>query len=542
MSWSFSSGEQTGPVSLHELEQLLGSRLIEWITGTSDWRSSTDDPVATVVAQLQEVASRSWRSFSTETLFHLEQELLRIGPFGNPLFLDLFATANSNEVIQAPADPVAEVCFTAALSILPRTLMPPELLTVGASSSSIGFDLAGKILADPDVMAMFGRHIDDDNGSVYRIQTQAHWSNGSATLQIGSFIMAMAEYAIDRSIILDYLSIATISNMATKAADDFRALARGKKISVPLTTSLIGVELQAPIRLQKATIFPGSSLAKHLRGVQPSASAVAVFETDFWLNSASPNELTDDFFTVAEEFQKANKRSHALIEEQLLRLRLSLLFASDSTKLIAPYPAASQLSTPVQSQPRFHIPLRSWGSGSYSQVDASAYRWRSHDFTARSRRLPKDLYMGVRRILSAAAEREDANDGFVDAIIAWEAMVGGDTAVSFRVCAALALLLDAEEGTVGGSSFEELQQLYAMRSKVVHGSGVLGTEALQKRDRAIEVALKSLRVIMRSPELLARSDAAARNKALLLGRVSLVAHRPSATLSPFPDVASVPAE
>jgi hypothetical protein len=78
------------------------------------------------------------------------------------------------------------------------------------------------------------------------------------------------------------------------------------------------------------------------------------------------------------------------------------------------------------------------------------------------------LGVAPRRLMQASAERSDALDSLVDAVIAWEALFGTETEVTFRVSGALARLL-RQTGEDRRKLRTRPSNIYRLRSKVVHG-------------------------------------------------------------------------
>ncbi|MEE8602017.1 HEPN domain-containing protein [Euzebya tangerina] len=127
----------------------------------------------------------------------------------------------------------------------------------------------------------------------------------------------------------------------------------------------------------------------------------------------------------------------------------------------------------------------------------------------------KKFHIAVNRILAAASERRSAEDGLIDAIIAWENLFGSkESELIFRVTAAMTVLL---EGDV--QKREEVQRrlkkLYGRRSKLVHGADMKPI-TLDERDEALQYVVECLRVVLNSDELL-ELDGGKRASQIILG-------------------------
>jgi hypothetical protein len=126
------------------------------------------------------------------------------------------------------------------------------------------------------------------------------------------------------------------------------------------------------------------------------------------------------------------------------------------------------------------------------------------------------IRIAQRRILSSITQRLDPLDGYVDAVIAWENLFGGESELGFRISMAMASLL--------ASSLDERLELqneinseYSRRSRVVHGADPPPLEeSIQHRDRALELALGALRRIYRDFPGLIPLQARDRTRRILL--------------------------
>jgi Apea-like HEPN len=115
-----------------------------------------------------------------------------------------------------------------------------------------------------------------------------------------------------------------------------------------------------------------------------------------------------------------------------------------------------------------------------------------------SRRLARDhsdsLQVAERRLVSAISQRIDKADALIDAVIAWESMVGTRSESVFRITAALARLLAPRAEERAGLR-RQLQKLYDTRSRVVHGDLVDPSEVTAAAERAIDTGLRTLRAL-----------------------------------------------
>jgi hypothetical protein len=127
------------------------------------------------------------------------------------------------------------------------------------------------------------------------------------------------------------------------------------------------------------------------------------------------------------------------------------------------------------------------------------------------------ISVAVERVLSAATERRRPTDILIDAVTAWENIVGTEAETSFRVTAALACLLESDRARRHGF-MRELQATYRVRSKVVHGEAIDWADVSKHGQRALDIAKRTLMVVFTAqPWLLSLRSSAARADAILLG-------------------------
>ncbi|MGH9187219.1 MAG: hypothetical protein ACRD0U_15610 [Acidimicrobiales bacterium] len=125
--------------------------------------------------------------------------------------------------------------------------------------------------------------------------------------------------------------------------------------------------------------------------------------------------------------------------------------------------------------------------------------------------------IAVRRVLSAAQGRTDPSDRLVDSVIAWENLFGtSEGEPRLRISSAMAWLL-ADTAAGRADLQREIKQLYDDRSKIVHGGSFNETAIAEKANRALDLALSSLRALIGSrTDVLSSPDGSARSLKLIL--------------------------
>jgi hypothetical protein len=99
--------------------------------------------------------------------------------------------------------------------------------------------------------------------------------------------------------------------------------------------------------------------------------------------------------------------------------------------------------------------------------------------------------VAARRLVSASAQRTDRADALIDAVIVWENIVGTTQETTFRVTASLAKALEPDR-TKRRAMRKALGDVYAVRSRVVHGAAVDQSAIHDAATKAIDVAVRIL--------------------------------------------------
>ena len=144
-------------------------------------------------------------------------------------------------------------------------------------------------------------------------------------------------------------------------------------------------------------------------------------------------------------------------------------------------------------------PLAGLGAEALTRVQEWARRTKEH---------PKGLDIAMRRTLAAVTERADLQDGFIDAVLAWENMFSGRPETNLRVCGAIAWLLEPDDYNRRSKLFTELKSLYSARSNLVHGAIETIEDSAVCRDRSVRISIEAMKRLYADDRLLKakRSD------------------------------------
>jgi hypothetical protein len=102
------------------------------------------------------------------------------------------------------------------------------------------------------------------------------------------------------------------------------------------------------------------------------------------------------------------------------------------------------------------------------------------------------LQITERRLVSAIAQRAEKDDALIDAVIAWESLVGTRYRTTARVAGALTNLLEGE-APERPALRRRLLEIYDLRSRVVHGDLTGGDDVSAASNQAIDIGLHAVR-------------------------------------------------
>lgn len=285
--------------------------------------------------------------------------------------------------------------------------------------------------------------------------------------------------------------------------DDVRALMSGKKRKVFALSGLAGVGL--PEGAKQVTTPWGV-----LRGWRES-------DRDFIDSTPGPTLVLQREIEIRAfvRDEAEDKREPALLNaasDQAVMAALTVMLVSSPS--VAPKVIWQTVQHPLGAD-QFVSMGSFYGQGALlDKGDLPELRRVSKLVHARHR---KTIDIAVRRTLRAASEREDENDQFIDAVIAWENLFGSMSELGFRISVAMSMLL-GKDNAERKSLQVEINQLYSLRSKYVHGAAVKPKEQVPNAgQRATELAVAALRELYLRQHKILALDAGSRVQALLFG-------------------------
>ncbi|MCX4719882.1 HEPN domain-containing protein [Streptomyces virginiae] len=438
-------------------------------------------------------------------------------------------------VAKSSVDPVESALFALARETYPACLMPPRSskAAYGHSEASTSVyrnpacrDAVVAVLNDPSLGRLFPDRApssESSSGTEIGAGTTSGviWSNGSGgTLQLIGVITGILEYAARR--ISTAPSPEEYFSLVAEALKTTRTLAEKKPATVLTLVGLKNVIMtgKEPITFQGGQLrHPTTGDLEDLMGQEGIASVLEV-RSPLQLIGIRPADTDDETMSADyEKFRPTFEKNAAATRRHIDLARLSILFASEGSPAAAPVDIATATLNPISSGRQVGISI--YGSMPNMAAPITISEEIGGQIQYWSRRVakhPSNLDMGMRRLLSAVSSRFDPMDAFVDAVICWENMFGTNQGeVGFRVAGSMAHLLQRGDPVARNELFSEIKNLYAVRSKLVHGAKEPSIQdAYRHRDRSIEIAISALKGLYDSPGLLT-VDSAARGNKLLIG-------------------------
>lgn len=438
-------------------------------------------------------------------------------------------------------DPVARALYAMAVYSFAVELLPPptgdaEFTSMRAHDRFVGLSLRAPfrdcyehVLEDPELGLLFpppAPHVGSPRERRFR-SADLFWSsgNGGSTL-VGGLPPRILCHLFTTMRLDETLDVMAVPDYVTRTVATLRRLAAKRQTRVPLVVPLGNFEFdedEGTVRLDNGKIMPARQLADRVPGVTRMDDAVLILETNLKLLEVVPQGAGQESDSEPSEYARRVERragevaaaSHSR-EMQITAARLAVALATREGPLVAPTVRHREIINPFLHAGRGYASGPSSGMP-YEELAPSAFPDVLR-FSQVANGLPASMALGARRLVSAIGERMDPLDAFVDAVVCWENFLGAETEVTFRVPAALARLVEPEDLAARRALFRELQELYRVRSRLVHGAKEPTVEdATVMRNRAVWVALAALEAIAEQPELWGADNSGERSRRVLLG-------------------------
>ncbi len=273
--------------------------------------------------------------------------------------------------------------------------------------------------------------------------------------------------------------------------DELKRAARGEQVRVYAVRGLSGIELEPSLQI--------STPWGTIRGVKGTTDHVPVFPGHYAPQTTallvSPR-LVPVQISREPEPPPADPDAKGMEEALRAQILTPLLFALHSARntpvapvitfqtTVGPFIAGSGYSTAILPNP--FVPTSAIAAADHKPIEDLARTLYDN--------YHESLQIASVRIVSAISQRLDKSDALIDAVTAWENLVGTRNETVYRVTAALALLLESHYNE-RSKLRKQLGEIYEIRSRVVHGDTVDPTAVADASQTAIRIALLAMREI-----------------------------------------------
>jgi hypothetical protein len=295
--------------------------------------------------------------------------------------------------------------------------------------------------------------------------------------------------------------------------EELKRAVRGEKIRCYAVRGLAGLSLHHDIQLTTPwgtirAIEVEPSTQAFLAQPQPTTSALLVTPQLERLFISRENE--PQFPGLDESATESIQRT------QTLTPLLFALSSLDSESVTAPVITFQTMIMPISTGMGYSSPLHSNPFVSDCVVGRDQVKVIEDLAAILAENYNESMQLASIRTVQAISQRTDRSDALIDAVMAWENLVGTRSETVYRVTAALARLLETEDDK-RRSFRKELQDIYNIRSRVVHGD-VVESQAIQTAsDGAVRIALRAMLEIYRRGGAWLAMSSNERSEMLILG-------------------------
>jgi hypothetical protein len=295
--------------------------------------------------------------------------------------------------------------------------------------------------------------------------------------------------------------------------EELRRAARGEQVRRYVVRGLAGLSLDRDARI--AT--PWGSI----RAIQVDPSAQALM--------AQPRPQTSALLVTPQLVQLAISRENEpeppdvdpsafenIHKTETLTPLLFALSSLENETLAAPVITFQTTILPISGGMGFSSPLHSNPFVPTHRVERDQVKAIEDLAVTLAESYNENMQLASIRTVQAIAQRTDRSDALIDAVMAWENLVGTRSETVYRVTAGLARLLEREDDKRRPFR-KELQEIYNLRSRVVHGDVVDPQTVMVSSERATRIALRAmLEIYSRGGRWLSMSSNE-RSETLILG-------------------------
>jgi hypothetical protein len=392
---------------------------------------------------------------------------------------------------------------------------------------------AKAFLNDSDLARLFpDASAETDEQGHIRVSSLLLWlPGGGGTTDLPILLGSFVEQTLARMRFVNQLTEAHIEDYVVASLKQLRKLARGEQVDVLVLTGLMGIEVEDTFNCGSWGIKPAHGLA--ISQIPLGEDELNRPKSILWMKA--PHRLValrradvdeEEATKVFHEFSKLGRELHSGLKRNTLALQFALL------------------AWAVEEQPYKAINVQATSSWSMVPLAATQPPW-LYESAAPNRTTKMKLAdlqtvasvvnglgkpthrldIALSRIVRVATEDRRPADALIDAVIAWENMLGSKSETTFKVCAALSLLLEPNNSNARRTLFAQAKKIYNLRSRIVHGEIEDDTaEAIKLSKEALGLAVRSFRRIHAKPQLRDMRSSSRAERILLGGKISYRFH------------------
>ncbi|QSE86575.1 hypothetical protein [Rhodococcus koreensis] len=363
------------------------------------------------------------------------------------------------------------------------------------------------------------------------LSTEQLWTDGSrSTLHFSELPWAILGNAgVTRFQPRDVVAAvqkSTLENLAVA-----RRLSAGETVTVPTVVGLRGLRLSDDvdsiqgdgIRLRRST-----PLDFRDSGDGSQIPTIVEIDTEFEClencvrkaaSPTAPAQFHQRADPTKEEYKRRSMNEKKIrahrdsLDRKMERLRFAILL-SGSDEVLGSTTVFTTTVSPLSQSAR---PLLNSASYPEARELSTQVADQLRDWLPKVTAMPTHLVLSMRRLLRAASERHTPDDQLVDAVVAWEGLLGGYPEIRFQTTGSMAVLLAGSDMERRMKIWEDGGKIYGLRSKLVHGANIAGGELQADSQLALELGIEVVQKILSDPELAAEPKSDKRCRRILLG-------------------------
>lgn len=384
---------------------------------------------------------------------------------------------------------------------------------------------AKAFLNDPDLARLFSDvSVETDEQGHIRANSLLFWlPGGGGTTDLSILLGNFVEQTLARMRFADQLTETHIEDYVVDSLAQLGKLARGEEVEVLVLTGLMGIETEEPFDCGSWGIRSAEGLA--ISQIPLSDNDLERPKSVLWMKvphrliAQRRSDIADDeAIKIFDELAEQARKFHSQLRREILALQFALLaWAVDEEEhnVVNVQATASWSLLPLaSSQPP-------WTFESSVQKKPTLVKLADLKIVASIvndlGKLTPRLDIALGRIVRVGSEDRRPADALIDAVVAWENMLGSESETTFKVCAALSWLLEPNDPQARRALYARAGKIYNLRSRIVHGAVDDDTpEAMELSREALGLASRAFRCIHADPKL-KDMKSSSRTKRILLG-------------------------